>query len=192
VQSTEATGPFEPTRPDQPFETPGTAEASTPSTPDLADQHPDTIRVVGPGFVGFGGREAFGGPAQTVKCYEDNSKVKELAATPGRGRVMVVDGGGSLARALLGDMIAAAAVANGWAGFVIAGAVRDVEALRGLDLGVKALGAVPLRSEKRGLGEVGVPVVIGGALIKPGDRVFADATGIVVLPAPRRAVRFHR
>jgi regulator of ribonuclease activity A len=149
----------------------------------LADQHPDTARVLKAGFISFGGREAFAGPAQTVKCFEDNSKVKELASTPGEGRVLVVDGGGSLRRALLGDMIAAAAAQNGWAGFVIDGAVRDVEVLRTLDLGVKALDSIPLKTDKRGLGDVGVRVEVGGVLVNPGDRVYADATGIVVLPA---------
>ncbi|MDR2374040.1 MAG: ribonuclease E activity regulator RraA [Bifidobacteriaceae bacterium] len=158
--------------------------AAPPSTPDLADQHPDTAQALRAGFVSFGGREAFSGPAQTVKCFEDNSKVKELAATPGEGRVLVVDGGGSLRRALLGDLIAAAAAANGWAGFVIGGAVRDVEVLRDLNLGIKALGAIPLKTDKRGIGDVGVPVEVGGVVIRPGDQVFADATGIVVLPAP--------
>ncbi|MDR2347356.1 MAG: ribonuclease E activity regulator RraA [Bifidobacteriaceae bacterium] len=153
------------------------------STPDLCDQFPDIIRVLSAGFETYGGREAFGGPACTVKCFEDNSCVREMAGTLGGGRVMVVDGGGSLRRALLGDKIAARAAKNGWAGFVIAGAVRDVEILRGLDLGVKALGAVPVRTVRRCLGEVGVPVVVGGVTICPGENIFADATGIVVLPA---------
>ena len=166
--------------------TPSTPPLSNPpawSTPDLADEHPDTVRVVKAGFTSFRGREAFAGRAQTVKCFEDNSKVKELASTPGEGQVLVVDGGGSLRRALLGDMIAAAAAQNGWAGFVIDGAVRDIEVLRTLDLGVKALGSIPLKTDKRGLGDVGVPVEVGGITVKPGDQVYADATGIVVLPA---------
>jgi regulator of ribonuclease activity A len=153
------------------------------STPDLCDQFPDIIHVLAPGFASFGGREAFGGPACTVRCFEDNSRVKELAATPGQGRVMVVDGGGSLRRALLGDAIAAEAAKNGWAGFVIGGAVRDVEILRTLDIGVKALGSVPLKTDRRGLGDVGLPAHVGGVTICPGENVFADATGIVVLPA---------
>jgi regulator of ribonuclease activity A len=152
------------------------------STPDLCDEFPDIVHVLDPVFIGYGGREAFGGPAATVKCFEDNSKVKELAAQPGGGRVMVVDGGGSLRRALLGDLIAADAAKNGWAGFVIGGAVRDVDVLRTLDLGVKALGAVPVKTDKRGLGDVDLPVLVGGVTIRPGEMVFADATGIVVLP----------
>jgi regulator of ribonuclease activity A len=153
------------------------------STPDLCDEFPDTVRVLEPGFVSFGGRAAFSGPARTVKCFEDNSKVKELAATPGAGHVMVVGGGGSLRRALLGDMIAAQAAANGWAGLVIDGAVRDVEVLATIDLGVKAIGAVPVKTDKRGLGDVDVPVLVGGVTVAPGEMVFADATGVVVLPA---------
>jgi regulator of ribonuclease activity A len=152
------------------------------STPDLADAHPETVRALQAGWVSFGGREAFSGPARTVKCFEDNSKVKELAGQPGRGAVMVVDGGGSLRRALLGDLIAAQAADNGWVGFVIGGAVRDVEILRTLDLGVKALGSIPLKTDKRGIGDVDVPVEVGGVVVSPGQRVFADATGVVILP----------
>ncbi|MDR2253908.1 MAG: ribonuclease E activity regulator RraA [Bifidobacteriaceae bacterium] len=152
------------------------------STPDICDEHPDEVRVLAPVFASFGGRESFSGPARTVKCFEDNSMVKALAASPGGGCVMVVDGGGSLRRALLGDMVAAEAQRNGWAGLVVDGAVRDVEALRALGLGIKALGAVPVKTEKRGIGDVDVPVVVGGVMIRPGDAVHADATGIVVLP----------
>ena len=152
------------------------------TTPDLCDEFPDIVRVLTTAFISYGGREAFNGPARTVKCFEDNSKVKELAASPGRGRVMVVDGAGSLRRALLGDEVAAQAVVNGWAGIVIVGAVRDVEQLRSLDLGIKALGSCPLKTEKRDLGDVDVPIEVGGVRIAPGDHVFADATGVVVMP----------
>lgn len=152
------------------------------TTPDLCDEFPDIIRVMNLQFASFGGREAFSGPACTIKCFEDNSKVKDLASTPGEGRVMVVDGGGSLRRALLGDQIAAKAASNGWAGLVIAGAVRDVEILRTLDLGVKALGACPVKTDKRDLGDVDVPVEVGGVEVSPGDHVFADATGVVIMP----------
>jgi regulator of ribonuclease activity A len=153
------------------------------STPDLCDEFADIVRVMAPGFINFGGREAFNGTAFTVKSFEDNSMVKQLAGTPGNGRVMVVDGGGSLRRAMLGDMIAAEAVTNGWAGFVIGGAVRDVEVLRTLDIGVRALGSIPVKTDKRGLGDIDLPVEVGGITVNPGDHVFADATGIVVLPA---------
>lgn len=152
------------------------------TTPDLCDaHHPDRLRVLEAGrWRGFGGREAFHGEVETVACFEDNSHVKSLAEEPGRGRVLVVDGGGSLRRALLGDAIAARFVENGWSGLVIHGAVRDVEVLRDLDLGVQALASCPVRTEKRGLGDVGVPVTFGGVAIRPGDHLWADASGIVV------------
>jgi regulator of ribonuclease activity A len=153
------------------------------STPDLCDEFPELARVFPPIYRSFGGRESFEGTAVTVRCFEDNSKVKELVATPGDGRVMVIDGGGSLRRALLGDMIAAAAESNGWEGFIIHGAVRDVEVLRTIDVGVKALGSVPLKTQKLGAGVVGLHVEMGGVTVYPSERIYADATGIVVLPA---------
>ena len=154
------------------------------TTPDLCDDHPDEVRVMAPMFRTFGGREAFFGPAVTVRCHEDNSRVKDLAGTPGEGRVVVVDGGGSTAKALLGDVIAQTAADNGWAGFVIHGAVRDVEILRTIDLGVQALGSIPLKTEKLGVGDVGLTVTFGGVTITPGDFVYADANGVVVSSVP--------
>lgn len=149
------------------------------TTPDLCDEHPGEVRVLAPVLRTFGGREAFCGPAVTVRCHEDNSRVKELVGTPGEGRVMVVDGGGSVACALLGDMLAQKASDNGWAGLVIHGAVRDVEILRTIDLGVQALASIPLRSDRQGIGEVGIDVSFGGVAFSPGDWVYADANGVV-------------
>lgn len=156
------------------------------TTPDLCDtHHPDRLVVVQPGLLrGFGGREAFSGAVETVACFEDNSHVKRFADEPGDGRVLVVDGGGSVRRALLGDVIAARFVENGWSGLVIHGAVRDVEILRDLDLGVQAIAPCPVRTEKRGLGDVGVAVTFGGATIRSGQWVYADANGVVVADAP--------
>lgn len=150
------------------------------TTPDLCDEHGDDVHVLEPGLADLGGREVFHGPVRTVSCLEDNSRVKEVLATPGDGAVLVVDGGGSLKVALLGDLIAAGAVENGWAGVVIAGAVRDVEILRTLDLGVRALASVPRRSDRQGRGELDVPVTVAGVDVRPGDHLYADATGIVV------------
>lgn len=150
------------------------------TTPDLCDDHPDEVRVLAPLFRTFGGREAFSGPAVTVQCFEDNSRVKDLVGTPGEGRVIVVDGGGSTAKALLGDQLAQNAADNGWSGLVIHGAVRDVEILRTIDLGVQALSPVPLKTEKLGVGDVDVTVTFGGVTIEPGDWVYADANGVVV------------
>jgi regulator of ribonuclease activity A len=152
------------------------------STPDLCDAYEGGIAALDPVFANYGGRSAFFGHCVTVKCFEDNSKVKELAGTPGQNRIMVVDGGGSLRRALLGDMIAANALANGWAGFIINGCVRDVDALKSMDLGVQALAAHPIRTDKKGLGEIDVPVTFAGQTIHPGDFIAADNNGIVVSP----------
>lgn len=149
------------------------------TTPDLCDTHPE-VQVAEPLFRGYGGRVAFHGAIATVRCHEDNSRVRELAGTPGQGRVMVVDGGGSLRRALLGDQIAATAARNGWAGFLIHGAVRDVEVLAQLDLGVQALAAHPMKTEKRGLGEVDVPVRFAGVDFHPGHWLYADGNGVIV------------
>ena len=152
------------------------------STPDLCDVYEGGISVLDPMFTNFGGRERFYGEAVTVKCFEDNSAVKELAGTAGKGRVMVVDGGGSLRRALLGDMIGAKALANGWAGSVIYGAIRDVDELGAMDLGVQALATHPMKTEKKGIGDLDVPVTFAGVTIHPGDFVACDNNGIVVSP----------
>lgn len=153
------------------------------TTPDLCDQHPEVL-VAEPVFRSYGGRVAFAGTAVTVKCFEDNSRVRELAATPGQGRVMVVDGGGSLRRALLGDQIAANAVKNGWSGFLVFGCVRDVDALAALPLGVQALASHPMKTEKRGLGEVDMPVAFAGLSLVPGDWIYADANGVIAAKTP--------
>ena len=152
------------------------------STPDLCDVYEGGISVLDPIFTNFGGRERFYGEAVTVKCFEDNSTVKELAGTAGKGRVMVVDGGGSLRRALLGDMIGANALANGWAGFVIYGSIRDVDELGAMDLGVQALATHPMKTEKKGVGDLDVPVTFAGVTIHSGDFVACDNNGIVVSP----------
>ena len=150
------------------------------STPDLCDQYPGLIRVVEPMLRSFGGKSAFGGEILTIKCFDDNSLVKEVAALPGKGKVMVVDGGGSLRRALLGDLIAQNAVENGWEGFVIYGCIRDVDIIGGLEIGVKALDSVPIRTERKGLGELNIPVTFGGVTFNPGEFVYADNNGIIV------------
>ncbi|MEM6639971.1 MAG: ribonuclease E activity regulator RraA [Pseudomonadota bacterium] len=154
------------------------------TTPDLCDAHPDHVRVLETPFANFGGREAFCGPVTTVRCFEDNSKVKALAGTDVSGNIMVVDGGGSTRRALLGDEIAANALRHGWAGFVIFGAVRDVEILRTLDLGVRAIAPCPVKTVKRDLGDVDVDLRFGGVTISPGGWIYADANGIVYSAHP--------
>ncbi|MBW8481454.1 ribonuclease E activity regulator RraA [Actinomadura parmotrematis] len=150
------------------------------ATADLIDDFGDELRSCETQFRAYGGRAAFAGPVRTVRCHRDNGLVKKLLNTPGEGHVLVVDGGGSLASALMGDQIAAAAVANGWAGVVINGAVRDVAVLRTLDLGAKALGSNPRKSAKDGAGEVDVTVEFGGAQFRPGDWLYGDEDGVVV------------
>ena len=159
-----------------------TAAAFVP-TCDLFDRFKDDARYVLPGFRDFGAVTRFTGAVVTVKCLEDNSRVKELLATPGAGRVLVVDGASSLRCALMGDMIAASAVKNGWAGIVVFGAVRDAVVLGTLEIGIKALGTNPMRSVKRGEGVVDTPVAFGGVVFVPGDLLYADEDGIAVLAA---------
>jgi len=153
-------------------------------TPDLCDAYPDLVQVVEPMFSNFGGRDSFGGEIVTVKCFEDNSRVKELAELDGSGKVMVVDGGGSLRCALLGDMIAERAAHNGWQGVVIYGCVRDVDMLAQTDLGVQALASHPLRSKRRGAGDLDLAVTFAGITFRPGEFVYADNNGIIVSPSP--------
>ncbi|MER6003599.1 ribonuclease E activity regulator RraA [Nonomuraea angiospora] len=149
-------------------------------TADLYDERGDQFDSCDLQLRQYGGRRAFSGPVVTVRCHEDNVLLKSVLSEPGEGRVLVVDGGGSLHTAVMGDVIAGMAVANGWAGVVINGAVRDVAALRELDLGVKALGSNPRKSAKAGGGERDVPVTFGGATFRPGAELFSDDDGILV------------
>jgi regulator of ribonuclease activity A len=156
-------------------------------TTDLYDRFGEATRVLPPGFQDFGGRASFSGRVVTIKCFEDNSRVKELAATPGGGKVMLVDGGGSMRCALLGDLIAADAVRNGWEGIVIHGCVRDRAALRELSIGIKALGTTPRKSVRRNEGQTGIEVNIGGVVCRDGDRLYADEDGVLLLDAASAA-----
>ena len=154
------------------------------STPDLCDEFPTLVRVVEPLFNNYGGVDSFGGEVLTIKCHEDNSLVKETASKPGSGKVMVIDGGGSLRRALLGDLIAKDAVKNGWEGFIIYGCIRDVDIIGRLEIGVQAIDTIPLKTEKRGKGEVNIPVTFGGVTFNPGEYVYADNDGVIVSKEP--------
>ncbi|MCK6210839.1 ribonuclease E activity regulator RraA [Georgenia sp. EYE_87] len=151
-------------------------------TADLYDEFEERLQSCDLQLRQYGGRRVFAGPIATVRCHEDNALVKAVLGSPGEGRVLVVDGGGSLHTALMGDLIAGSAVANGWAGVVIHGAVRDVGALAELDLGVKALGSNPRKSAKTGAGERDVVVSFGGATFTPRARLVSDDDGVVVLP----------
>lgn len=154
------------------------------STADLCDAHEQDLHVVESMFLRFGRLAAFDGPIATVKCYEDNSKVREALAEEGRGRILVVDGGGSQRRALFGDMLGELAVRNGWKGIVINGSIRDSAAIDELEIGVRALGTIPLKTHKRGDGQRDVSVSFAGVTFRPGAHLYADADGIVVAARP--------
>jgi regulator of ribonuclease activity A len=159
---------------------PSVNPASPVNTADLFDERGPELDSIALQFQSLGGRTHFSGPVRTVRCLEDNALVKSLLGTPGNGAVLVVDGGGSLRSALMGDLIAASAVRNGWAGVVINGAVRDRVALAGLPLGVKALGSNPRKSSKTGAGESDVPLEIDGVAVRPGQRIWCDPDGILL------------
>jgi len=150
------------------------------ATADLYDERGEDLASVSLQFQSLGGHSHFSGPVRTIKCFEDNALVKEVLGTPGDGAVLVVDGDSSLRTALMGDMIAASAVQNGWAGVVINGAIRDREAIAELALGVKALGSNPRKSSKTGAGETDVDLLIDGVTIRSGAMIWCDPDGILV------------
>lgn len=152
-------------------------------TPDLCDAYPE-VEVLEPLFSNYGGRESFGGEIVTIKCFEDNSLVKENVDKPGKGKVMVVDGGGSTRNALLGDMLAEKAAKNGWEGIIVYGCIRDVDVIMQTDLGVQALGTHPRKTDKKGIGEMNVVVKFAGVTIKPGMYAYADNNGIIISEKP--------
>ena len=158
------------------------------ATCDLCDAYKNdftgSFRVLPPVFKNFGRLLQFSGEVVTIKCFEDNSLVKAAVDSAGEGRVLVVDGGASLRRALLGGNLGAAAAKNGWAGVVIDGCVRDVAELAQCRTGIRALAAMPLPTEKRGEGRRDVAVQIQGVWVRPGDWLYADSDGMVVMPAP--------
>ncbi|MGY2744679.1 ribonuclease E activity regulator RraA [Arthrobacter sp. UYCu723] len=154
--------------------------APTVNTADLYDERGEELDSVALQFQSLGGRSHFSGPARTIRCFEDNALVKSALATPGGGAVLVVDGSGSLRTALMGDMIAASAVTNGWAGVVVNGAIRDRTAIAELPLGVKALGSNPRKSAKAGAGDLDVELEIDGVMIRPGAMIWCDPDGMLV------------
>jgi len=150
------------------------------ATADLSDELDREAQVIEPPWNDYGGLTAFSGPAATVRCHDDNSKVREMLELPGEGRVLVINGGGSMQCALLGDMLSEMAVSNGWSGIVVHGCVRDSEALGKLALGVKARATHPRKSVKAGKGDTQVTLAFGGVTVAPGDMVYADADGVLV------------
>lgn len=151
-------------------------------TPDICDQYESQVTLLELPLQNFGMRSAFWGQIVTVRCYHDNSKVKEILSQNGKGKVLVVDGHGSCQKALMGDQIAISAIENEWEGVIINGAVRDVVAMSQMDLGIKALGACPFKTEKRGAGDVNVTLTIHNQMIQPGDYIYADWNGVLLSP----------
>lgn len=157
-------------------------------TADLCDLHEaevraGTLRIVAPMFRSYGKRQAFAGPIATLKVFEDNSLVRGMLEAPGDGRVLVIDGGGSLRCALVGDQLAQLGQRNGWAGIVVYGCIRDSKAIAEMDIGLFAIGTHPLKSIKKGAGDVGIPLSFGGTTFNPGDHLYADADGVLVSSA---------
>lgn len=149
-------------------------------TADLCDAHEDKIHVVAPMFRSFGGRSAFGGVISTIKLFEDNSLVRKALESKGDGKVLVIDGGGSMRCALVGDQLAELGVKNGWAGVIAYGCIRDSKAIGQMDIGVFALGTHPRKTVKRNTGEVDIAVTFGGVTFTPGQYVYADEDGVIV------------
>jgi regulator of ribonuclease activity A len=150
------------------------------TTADLCDSFIEELQVAEPLFKSFGARPAFCGPAATLRVLEDNSLVRQALESPGKGRVLVVDGGGSLRCALVGDMLAKLAIDNGWAGALINGPIRDSKIIGTMPLGIRALGSCPRKSVKLGAGERDVAVQFAGLSIQPGDWIYADEDGVLV------------
>lgn len=154
----------------------------TIQTTDLCDANEDKVSVVSPMFRSFGGRSAFGGPITTLKLFEDNALVRKTLETAGEGRVLVIDGGGSMRCALVGDQLAELGVRNGWGGIVVYGCIRDSKAIGAMNIGVFALGTHPRKTVKRNTGETDLPVTFGGVTFIPGHYLYADEDGVIVSP----------
>jgi regulator of ribonuclease activity A len=150
------------------------------TTADLCDAFPGLVQVVQPLFREYGGVEKFAGPIETLRVHEDNTLVRETLERPGQGRVLVVDGGGSLKCALVGGRLAGLAQSNGWSGVIVNGCIRDSVEIRQLRVGIRALDAVPMRGGKNGAGEHGVTVTFAGVTFAPGRFVYADTDGVLV------------
>ena len=150
------------------------------TTADLSDEFGDEVRVAEPLLRDWGGRASFAGMVETLRVFEDNALVRQALEAPGRGRVLVIDGGGSLRTALVGGNLAALAHRNGWTGIVVYGCIRDTAELAGIPIGIKALQTVPRKSAKSGAGEPGVSVTFAGVTIAPGAHLYADGDGILV------------
>ena len=154
----------------------------TLATANLCDAHPDKVKVCHIPFRSFGQVAAFHGSIRTLSVLDDNALVRQTLERPGQGAVLVVNGGGSLKRALVGDNLAKLAIDKGWAGIVVHGAIRDSAVIDTMKVGVKAVGTVPLRADRDAIGEIDIPTAFGGVIFTPGDWLYADADGVIVSP----------
>ncbi len=154
------------------------------NTSELCDTFIDSVDVVEPMFANFGGRNSFGGSISTVKCFESNGLIQEALKQPGEGKVLLIDGGGSMRCALIDAPLAELALENGWEGIVVYGCVREVHVLEELDIGIQALASYPVGADDDRHGEVEVPVNFGGVTFLPTDHLYADSTGIIIATEP--------
>ena len=152
----------------------------TLKTADICDQQENKVKIALPIFKSFGQKKSFGGEIVTVKVFEDNVLVKEMLGKNGKGKVLVVDGGGSLRCALMGDNLAKMVLDNEWEGVLIYGCIRDSADIDKMEVGVKALNTIPFKSRKGGNGEVDVAVTFAEVSFKPGEFVYADEDGVIV------------
>ncbi len=151
-------------------------------TADLCDDHEENISVAQPLFQDYGGNISFYGKISTVKCFEDNSLVRETLKSPGSGQVLVIDGGGSTRRALVGDLLAQAGADNHWAGILVYGCIRDSAVIATIKIGCKAMATMPLKTDKKGIGEKDIPVHFADIDFTPGHYLYADEDGVIVSP----------
>jgi regulator of ribonuclease activity A len=152
----------------------------TRATADLYDEHGENLQIAAPIFSDYGGHVAFEGAVVTLKVFEDNSLVRSTLEEPGLGRVLVVDGGGSLRCALVGDMLAELGRKNGWSGIVVYGCVRDAAVMADMPIGIKALATNPRKSVKKGEGARDVALRFADLMVIPGQYLYADRDGIVI------------
>jgi len=154
------------------------------NTSELCDLFADAVDVVEPMFVNYGGRSSFGGQVVTVKCHEDKGLIENILTQDGAGKVLVVDGGGSVRRALIDINIAEIALENDWEGIICYGCVRDVDALDELDIGIQGIASIPVGAESEGVGESDIAINFGGVTFLPDDHIYADNTGVILSPEP--------
>jgi regulator of ribonuclease activity A len=150
------------------------------TTADLGDEHGTLLSCVDPIFNHFGNKKTFSGKISTLKLFEDNSLVRQQLELDGKGKVLVIDGGGSLRCALVGDQLAALAIQNNWEGIIVNGCIRDSELINSMNIGIKALNTCPIKSVKRNQGEVNIPVKFGGVTFISDDSIYVDADGILI------------